>query len=261
MGASPRPRLEPRRGQAGLLLFHQCCRHRLQCNCLRTAVTPTAIYMVITDRSTAYFCLLERPNGIASSLQKFAMHANQAYAHAFTVAPTTGAGGGGDAAVAGGAGRRRVAGPGHRAPAPAGAQRPLRPPARHVPPPDTCLQRPRPPGELHRLLSANYCVPLISPMACPFHIKRLLAVPAVLATRLRNVSQARRQNPNAAVRWQVRIIISGVGSWRYVDCVAIRAGKLQALEYVRTLYGVPLDRCVAAGDSGNDILMLEGPYC
>ena len=55
--------------------------------------------------------------------------------------------------------------------------------------------------------------------------------------------------------------MSGVGSWRYVDCVAIRAGKLQALEYVRTLYGVPLDRCVAAGDSGNDILMLEGPCC
>lgn len=37
-----------------------------------------------------------------------------------------------------------------------------------------------------------------------------------------------------------------------------RAGKHEALEYVRTLYGVPKDRCVAAGDSGNDILMLEG---
>lgn len=57
---------------------------------------------------------------------------------------------------------------------------------------------------------------------------------------------------------QVRIIVSGQGSWRYVDCVAIRAGKLEALEYVRLMYGVPLNRCVAAGDSGNDILMLEG---
>eukprot|EP00873_Tetraselmis_striata_P021949 jgi/Tetstr1/442213/TSEL_030360.t1 len=57
---------------------------------------------------------------------------------------------------------------------------------------------------------------------------------------------------------QVRIITSGNGEWRYVDCVAIRAGKLEALEYVRTLYGVPKTRCVAAGDSGNDILMLEG---
>ncbi|GAB4820554.1 hypothetical protein N2152v2_007600 [Parachlorella kessleri] len=57
---------------------------------------------------------------------------------------------------------------------------------------------------------------------------------------------------------QAQVIISGVGDWRYVDCVAARAGKLAALEYVRTLYGVPRERCVAAGDSGNDILMLGG---
>ncbi len=43
-----------------------------------------------------------------------------------------------------------------------------------------------------------------------------------------------------------------------MDCVAARAGKLQALERVRALFGVPRERCVAAGDSGNDILMLEG---
>jgi hypothetical protein len=43
-----------------------------------------------------------------------------------------------------------------------------------------------------------------------------------------------------------------------VDCVSIRGGKLQALERVRTLFSVPRGRCVAAGDSGNDILMLEG---
>ncbi len=72
------------------------------------------------------------------------------------------------------------------------------------------------------------------------------------------VFHTERCHVHEAVGPQVRIIISGVGSWRYVDCVAIRAGKLQALEYVRTLYGVPLDRCVAAGDSGNDILMLDG---
>lgn len=57
---------------------------------------------------------------------------------------------------------------------------------------------------------------------------------------------------------QVRVITSGNGEWRYVDCVSIRAGKLEAMEYVRTLYGIPRSRCVAAGDSGNDILMLEG---
>ena len=43
-----------------------------------------------------------------------------------------------------------------------------------------------------------------------------------------------------------------------MDCVSIRGGKLQALERVRTLFSVPRGRCVAAGDSGNDILMLEG---
>lgn len=57
---------------------------------------------------------------------------------------------------------------------------------------------------------------------------------------------------------QVRIITSGMGSWRYVDCVSIHGGKLEALEYVRTLFSIPRERCVAAGDSGNDILMLEG---
>ena len=39
---------------------------------------------------------------------------------------------------------------------------------------------------------------------------------------------------------------------------AVKGGKLNALEYVRTLFGIPTDRCVAAGDSGNDILMLAG---
>jgi hydroxymethylpyrimidine pyrophosphatase-like HAD family hydrolase len=39
---------------------------------------------------------------------------------------------------------------------------------------------------------------------------------------------------------------------------AVKGGKFEALEYVRTLFGVPRERCVAAGDSGNDILMLEG---
>lgn len=52
--------------------------------------------------------------------------------------------------------------------------------------------------------------------------------------------------------------MSGVGDYRYVDCVAIRAGKQEALEYIRALFNIPLSHCMAAGDSGNDILMLEG---
>ena len=57
---------------------------------------------------------------------------------------------------------------------------------------------------------------------------------------------------------QVRLILSGFGEWRYLDCVSIRAGKQEALEYVRQLFSVPVDRCMAAGDSGNDTLMLAG---
>ena len=52
--------------------------------------------------------------------------------------------------------------------------------------------------------------------------------------------------------------MSGVGDYRYVDCVAIKAGKQEALEYIRALFNIPLTHCMAAGDSGNDILMLEG---
>ena len=68
-------------------------------------------------------------------------------------------------------------------------------------------------------------------------------------------------DPRKLSDWrQVRIITSGMGSWRYVDCVSIHGGKLEALEYVRTLFSIPRERCVAAGDSGNDILMLEGAF-
>lgn len=54
------------------------------------------------------------------------------------------------------------------------------------------------------------------------------------------------------------MIVSGTGDWRYVDVTSYRAGKLAALEYVRQLYGVHHSRCAAAGDSGNDTLMLGG---
>eukprot|EP00879_Flechtneria_rotunda_P014431 GHRR01015079.1.p1 GENE.GHRR01015079.1~~GHRR01015079.1.p1 ORF type:complete len:701 (+),score=242.04 GHRR01015079.1:231-2333(+) len=57
---------------------------------------------------------------------------------------------------------------------------------------------------------------------------------------------------------QSRIITSGAGDWRYVDVVHKLAGKLEALEWVRQVYGVPVERCVTAGDSCNDILMLDG---
>ena len=59
---------------------------------------------------------------------------------------------------------------------------------------------------------------------------------------------------------QVQVIVSGTGAWRYVDCVSVHGGKLNALEHVRRLFNVPQSRTVAAGDSGNDILMLAGGH-
>lgn len=64
---------------------------------------------------------------------------------------------------------------------------------------------------------------------------------------------------NAASRGiEPKIIVSGTGEWRYLDVVSPRGGKLAALEYVCALFRIPLERCVAAGDSGNDALMLSG---
>ena len=59
---------------------------------------------------------------------------------------------------------------------------------------------------------------------------------------------------------QVRIIVSGAGSHRYVDCVSYQAGKEKALQYIRKHFSIPEHLCVAAGDSGNDVLMLEGDH-
>jgi hydroxymethylpyrimidine pyrophosphatase-like HAD family hydrolase len=56
------------------------------------------------------------------------------------------------------------------------------------------------------------------------------------------------------------MIISGSGSHRYLDCVSVKAGKEKALQYVREQYNIPEHLCVAAGDSGNDVLMLEGDH-
>jgi hypothetical protein len=35
--------------------------------------------------------------------------------------------------------------------------------------------------------------------------------------------------------------MSGAGDWRYVDVVHRLAGKLEALEWVRQVYGVPVE--------------------
>lgn len=59
-------------------------------------------------------------------------------------------------------------------------------------------------------------------------------------------------------RAQSHVIASGAGEWRYLDIVAERGGKLEAIEWVRALYCIPANRCMAAGDSLNDVEMFKG---
>jgi sucrose-phosphate synthase len=56
-------------------------------------------------------------------------------------------------------------------------------------------------------------------------------------------------------RLQARVIYSHSA---YLDLLPIRASKGMALRYFATKWGIPLDRCLVAGDSGNDEEMLTG---
>lgn len=55
---------------------------------------------------------------------------------------------------------------------------------------------------------------------------------------------------------QHQFVSSIGGEWRYVDCIAKNAGKGRAMAYLASKFGVSLEDVVAAGDSGNDLLML-----
>eukprot|EP00879_Flechtneria_rotunda_P013041 GHRR01013620.1.p1 GENE.GHRR01013620.1~~GHRR01013620.1.p1 ORF type:complete len:568 (+),score=192.54 GHRR01013620.1:869-2572(+) len=55
---------------------------------------------------------------------------------------------------------------------------------------------------------------------------------------------------------QHQMVASIGGDWRYVDCIAINAGKGRAMAYLAARFGIALEDVVAAGDSGNDLLML-----
>eukprot|EP00892_Ulva_mutabilis_P007092 jgi/Ulvmu1/4755/UM020_0040.1 len=57
---------------------------------------------------------------------------------------------------------------------------------------------------------------------------------------------------------KAQMIVSGAGDYKYLDVLSIHGGKRNAMEYVRSIFGISPERVVAAGDSGNDILMLEG---
>ena len=54
---------------------------------------------------------------------------------------------------------------------------------------------------------------------------------------------------------QARVIYSHQA---YLDLLPIRASKGMALRYFALKWGIPLERCLVAGDSGNDVEMLTG---
>jgi sucrose-phosphate synthase len=56
-------------------------------------------------------------------------------------------------------------------------------------------------------------------------------------------------------RIQVNLVFSHQA---YLDVLPIRASKGMALRYFATKWGIPLERCLVAGDSGNDEEMLTG---
>lgn len=58
--------------------------------------------------------------------------------------------------------------------------------------------------------------------------------------------------------FKAQMIVSGAGDYKYLDILSVHGGKRKAMEYVRSIFGIRPERVVAAGDSGNDILMLEG---
>jgi len=70
--------------------------------------------------------------------------------------------------------------------------------------------------------------------------------------------EQRLRDDCAASGLDYKIITSGSGGWKFVDCVSAGAGKLESLEYVRKQLGFEHLQTVACGDSGNDILMLSG---
>ncbi|KFM25353.1 Protein GrpE [Auxenochlorella protothecoides] len=57
---------------------------------------------------------------------------------------------------------------------------------------------------------------------------------------------------------QLRLVASGVGDWRFLDLVPMAAGKRQAMDFAAETLGFRHEDIVAAGDSGNDVDMLEG---
>jgi len=67
----------------------------------------------------------------------------------------------------------------------------------------------------------------------------------------------------ALTRSQVKakLVYSGSGDWKYLDILPARGGKLESLDFLRQRLGFSRANTITAGDSGNDIAMMEGDHC
>jgi hypothetical protein len=59
---------------------------------------------------------------------------------------------------------------------------------------------------------------------------------------------------------RAQCIVIGMGESLYLDVLSIRTGKRKAMGYVRKMFSTSKERVVAAGDSGGNVLMLEGAH-
>lgn len=80
----------------------------------------------------------------------------------------------------------------------------------------------------------------------------------VVAAVVADMEAAVGRSSDGARGLKGHVIASGAGEWRYLDVVAERGGKLEAIEWVRALYGIPASRLMTAGDSFNDVEMFKG---
>jgi len=73
------------------------------------------------------------------------------------------------------------------------------------------------------------------------------------------IAQVRNRLDSSGARCNLVWSVDETTATGLLDVLPARASKLHALEFLRELQGIPLDHTVFAGDSGNDMEVLESP--
>lgn len=108
-------------------------------------------------------------------------------------------------------------------------------------------------GAVEELLITKF--PMFEARGCPttdpYRIPSAYKVDENLQESLRSVREA--------VGPDVEVIVSGGSEWKLVDFCSSQGGKLRASEFAIRLLGVPAERTLVCGDSGNDESMYRCP--